>query len=155
MMLCSIAKHTRQQPDLTCDHDRRLNSWNGHEMCSDCYDRVRLENDASWKAHEIETAACPDCRAARRRESDRCQRTETIDPATIYGQHIPLLCLNHQGIPRMTWHTKNINAGRSIFFNGFGHIDECDCSARDLFSPGRFIYKLCYLLGSDNTYKGD
>lgn len=150
MRVCSFARHPRTPLDLSCTHEDKTCTYNGHKMCRPCFDEAGLAYEADRKAYQAETAACPDCQAARRAEYERSQRSETIDPSQPYGQHIPLMCWNHQDDPNMRWNTKNIGQGRSIFFNNWPAA-ECDCPAHLLFSPGRFIYKLCYLLGTDNT----
>lgn len=111
------------------------------------------KHQGTWEEKEASSAICPDCLAARRQDADRIQRTQTIDPASEWGQHIPLKCRNH---PEFSWHTKNIDfiGARSIFFNQWPQ-PECSCSIHELYSPGRFLHKLFYLLGTDTTYSGD
>ena len=152
IMICSFSAHPRMPLDLDCcTHEDKICTYNGHKMCRDCFDTTKIAYDANYKAEQAEYAACPDCQAANAREYERSQRRDTLDPSRPYGEHIPLICFNHQDDPLLRWNTKNIAAGRSIFFNGWGQTAECDCPAHMLFSPGRFIYKLCYLLGTDNT----
>lgn len=153
-MICSFDAHPSKEVILNCTHPDKRNKYNGTPLCNECYADAQRQSEANWATHRAETNACPNCQAARKRQFIRGQRTETIDPSTIYGEHIPLLCRNHLDDPTMRWNTKNINSGRSIFFNSWP-APECDCPGRDLFSPGRFIFKLCYLLGTDNTYTGD
>jgi len=153
--ICSFSKHPLPTVTIDCHADDKPNKWNGTECCADCYAKAQLDYRSGWAQHDAETNACGACQAARAQQAERTQRTETIDPSRCYGEHIPLLCRDHLD-GKLSWHTKNINAGRSIFFNGFGKgLVECDCPAHRLFSPGRFIYKLCYLLGTDNLYRGD
>lgn len=153
-MICSFSAHTKREVILNCTHENRRNTWNNIPVCNDCYADARHQSDENWKLYRAETDACPACQSARRQKFIRGQQTETIDPSVIYGEHIPLLCRNHLDDPTMRWNTKNINAGRSIFFNSWP-APECDCPGHDLFSPGRFIFKLCYLLGTDNTFLGN
>lgn len=153
-MICSFDAHPRRQLDLSCAHEDKSCTYNGVPLCRSCFDNANKQSKLNYIAERKEQEACPNCQAANRREAERTQRGYTIDPSRRYGEHIPLLCFNHQGVPNMAWSTKNINEGRSIFFNGHGHITECDCPGYLLFSPGRFIYKLCYLLGSDNINEG-
>jgi hypothetical protein len=154
-MICSLDRHPRSRVTIDCNAVDRPNTYNGTPCCRDCYDKAHHDDDAAWAAHLAETDACPDCSAARLANHLRTQRTDTIDPSAPYGQHIPLTCRNH---PDLFWNTKNINGigARSIFFNGFVQgIQECDCSMNLLFSPGRFIYTLCLLMGANNLYMGD
>ena len=149
MMLCSHNAHTRTRVQPNCTHEDRVNSWNGTDCCRPCYDQARRDDEAEWARFTAETDACPACDDARHRHFDHQQRTTTIDPSEAYGQHILILCRNH---PDLRWHTKNIDyiGARSIFFV-WAEKAECTCPAHDLFSPGRFLYKLCYLLGTDNA----
>lgn len=157
-LVCSFDRHQMPKTMVDCTHPAQFCSYNGTDCCRDCYDTASLATRAAWAAYDAETDACPDCKAARHAYFLKGQRNDTIDPSECYGRHIPLLCRNHMTPDEITsgmsWHTKNIAEGRSIFFNGFGKLTECDCSARDLFSPGRFLYKLIYLMGGDTLYTG-
>ena len=155
-MICSFDRHPHARPKVNCTHEDRPCSYNGTNCCRTCFDQAKADFNAAWEAHRAETDACPDCQAARAKEFERSQRTETIDPSVIYGQHIPLCCRDHMPTGDLNtdlwWNTKNIAAGRSIFFNGWGrNLSECSCSANRLFSPGRLIHHLILLYGGDTT----
>lgn len=156
-MICSLTKHPIPRVPINCSHEDKPNKWNDIPCCAECFAEARAAYDANWAAHYAETEACPDCAIARAQELDRLQRTETIDPNEVYGQHIPLCCRQHMPTgdkaTDLFWNTKNIAAGRSIFFNGRNlHQVECSCPAYDLFSPGRFLNRLIRLYGGDPVF---
>lgn len=87
-----------------------------------CHTHFEKRNSMAW-----ETEACDDCKDAIKKNADRIQRTQTIDPEQPYGQHIALTCKNH---PDLRWSTKNISyiGARSIFYFS-ENTPECDCSS--------------------------
>lgn len=146
-LVCSFDKHPMTKTIIDCTADDKPCKYNGIQCCRDCFDKARRDSDAAYKADCAACDACPDCQRVRRAYYEHEQRTTTIDPSQPYGQHIPLMCRNHIDADH-AWHTKNIDyIGARTIFDVRGY---CSCSAGDLFSPGRFIYKLCYLLGTDN-----
>jgi hypothetical protein len=87
-----------------------------------CHKHFEQRGRMQWEVDE-----CDDCQNAMKREAERIQRTQTIDPSQPYGQHIALTCKNH---PNLRWSTKNIDfiGARSIFY--FSEtLPECSCSA--------------------------